>query len=704
MGRGAFLACAGALALATSGCGGNAGRGDGGGGGNRDLTFTFNEVDLAGSGTDDGGEQNACGDFDPSCVTVGMGPGTGMPFPLPSDMPADPNADASGVSRDKNGYLGLDSTHASFDYVYAANTSDWNRGTVSKFNSKTVREVARYYSVTCNSLKSGNRNQCDGMSGCCARDSYPQFQNRKNNQAQGPYQQVNLGLNYPSRTTVDFNGDLWVANRAFGGQSSVSKIANDPVDCIDRNGNGKIDTSRDANGDGLIQTDCNNNNVADDLQDVKNTPCANGAQEEFFGLDDECILFTTNTGPSDQWGRPLSLGPGAQDFGPSDAWAGTYQDGHYYRVDGATGITKDMAALPGGCHPYGAVVDSSSVLWTGNLGSGLCYLDTKKPANTATARQPQGIFESGYGIALDRDQNIWLSSGSAYRYTPDRKMGWQSLGNGYWTAVQSPGANAGGGSGLGIAADSRSPNAFFVYTCGGQSVIQIPASTIPLPMGMDTQVNGAAFPAVRVAGSSKGCGVSVDQNVFSVGQGTAVITRVVVDAMGKMAPPDINSAPMGNNKCPAGDRCEYKDAAGSNPSPYTYSDFTGFGLRNFTRPKGFYTYVFKGCVDPNTGMPTGDTEWKNVTWDADVPLNTSITLKARSGPTPKPDLTWGQWTPDFALSPADLVNGMPLVPNNNHDMPANYLQVEFDFTTMDKNANPKLKAFQAAFECHNILG
>ena len=29
----------------------------------------------------------------------------------------------------------------------------------------------------------------------------------------------------------------------------------------------------------------------------------------------------------------LSLGPGAADFGPSDAWAGTFQDSRFFRID-----------------------------------------------------------------------------------------------------------------------------------------------------------------------------------------------------------------------------------------------------------------------------------------------------------------------------------------------------------------------------------
>ena len=52
----------------------------------------------------------------------------------------------------------------------------------------------------------------------------------------------------------------------------------------------------------------------------------------------------------------------------------------------------------------------------------------------------------------------------------------------------------------------------------------------------------------------------------------------------------------------------------------------------------------------------GETRWVAVTWDAEVPLNTSITVRARAGNTPTPDNTWGDWTPSFSMSPADLIS------------------------------------------------
>ncbi len=659
----------------------------------KDLAFGFPEFDFAGTGTDDGGggEVNGCGDFDPSCTDNGFGPSLGVPFPLPTDMPADPNVGGSGVSRDANGFLKLDQTSASFDFAWTANTSDWQKGTISKFDTKTVRETARYFTVTCQSLPTGNKNACDGMNGCCAKDSYPQWQNRKNKMPQGPYQQVEMShINYPSRTAIDFDGTVWVANRALyqqGAQSSVTKIAGDVSKCIDRNKNGKIDTSKDTNGDGIIQTDCNNNGTPDDIADVKATPCQNGMAQEFYGLDDECILLTTNTGGLDAYGRPLALGPGAQDFGPSDVWAGLFNTQQVFRIDGTTGIVKDEVDLP--CHPYGFVIDATDIGWAANLGPGGCYWDTKNTKNTGTIRTST-IGQSSYGIGIDRDQNIWFG-GSAARYTPVRNKQFADLGQGYWTVFQ-------GISGDGVAVDSRSQNAYFAYFAGSM-LYQVPASTIPLPKGMDVAVN-QNFPGVQVDSGGKGVDIAADGNVIVTSISQPGITRVPVDAMGKMTQPVLNGPPMGNNKCPTGDNCRNIDRQNANMQPYTYSDFTGFGLRNFTRPKGSYTYVQKGCVQQD-GSPNGETKWLSVSWDADVPLNTTLTLKARAGNTPVPDQSWGAWTVDFPMSAADLLTNMPLVPNAKDSA---YMQIEFDFASMQKNASPKLKSFHIFHECVGGIG
>ena len=607
--------------FAFAGCGGRNARGTGGGDetpGDMAKPWTWEEPDLAGEPQPDLFDENnnmpdPCGDVpaDPNCYSTSFGPPGGQ-FPLQSDPMKDPLAKDNGVNRDLNGWLKLDSTHTIFNYLWIANYTDLaGAGSASKIDSKTIREVARYRTVTCYSLKTGSTQQCDGTNGCCSIDDWNRYNARKNKMPEPGHQQVQMGNNAPSRTSVDFNGDLFIANRAFGGQSSVTKIANDISQCVDRNKNGRIDTSADTNGNGFIETDCNGDGQADNFAGLQGKPCMNGLKPEFYGEDDECILWTSNTFGANAVGRPLGLGSG--DSGASDAWAGAFNGGQFVRIDGITG--KDKADTPAiGNSPYGLAVDASGIAWATPLGGGsLCYFDAKKPSMVGCARG-QAV---GYGITLDRDQNVWVGSGVA-RYTPDRSNGWNNLGQGWWT-------RAGNLSGIGIAADSRNANDYFVYSCSGGTVTQIPASSPAWkPLKMDQTIQNPGWPTIQMP--CRGVGVDSDQNVWGISMGMS--TRALLDKNGGITQPKVNQAPLGMNKCPAGDQCP-------NMQAYTYSDFTGFGLRNFTRPTGTYQMLVKGCTD-GVGGPPIDTQWFTINWDADVPPNTSLSVHAKAAQLEQP--------------------------------------------------------------------
>ncbi len=347
------------------------------------------------------------------------------------------------------------------------------------------------------------------------------------------------------------------------------------------------------------------------------------------------------------------------------------------------------------------MVDKAGILWADEVaGPHLYFFDTNAPQNSSTARLC-AFGGDAYGISIDRDQNVWLGgypSGNAHRYTPDRSNGFASLANGYWTHINNPGGV--GDVGRGIAADSRTPNTYWAWMGRHPNyVIRIPASAIPLPKGADVQVDGTnqgmGFLAIPVAGQyPAGAGVDTDQNIWGISSSGSVATRIKVDMNGAVTMPNLGGCGPGA-MCPggAGDCCALPPEPTGEPYPYTYSDFTGFGLRNFTNPQGSYSYVQKGCIQE-------ETHWVAVVWDADVPPNTSLTMRARSGMTPQPDMTWGPFTGDYKMSPGDLkMPPGPLMPN-----PAPYMQVEFDLKSLDKAATPRLKNFTIAFECGNNPG
>jgi len=661
------------------------------------------QADFAVSGSEDAGPPvldgrfgtaDPCGDpvVDPGCKDFTRGPEPD-PFSLPSDPGADPLVRAVGLTRDPSGYLGLEQTRYSFSNLWLANFRDFNgMGTVSRLDTSTVREVARYPSVTCYSLPGGSTEACDGTRGCCSIDDWPRYQARKAGGKQPGHQAVQTVQNSPSRTSVDFNGDLFIANRAFAGQSSITKIANDVSGCIDRNHNGRIDTSSDVSGDGAIDPDCNGDGLPDDVASVKQAPCKNALAQEYYGQDDECVLWTSNTFDPVQYGRAVAIVGGANDSIVSDVWAGSFVGGTFVRIDGVTGLDKDDAQLPADCHAYSMAVDAHGIAWvTDQVQGNLCYFDTGSVKDVGITRAPDWGPAAGYNILVDRDQNVWLTA-DLKRYTPDRSNGFKNLGNGWWTRI------VGVPSAAGFAVDSRSANEYFLWHATDFfTVLRVPASTIKV-VKKDQDVMPAGWPTIDMPANA--VGVDSQQNVWGLARSPdSIATRAVIDNAGAITQPAVLGPAKGNDRCPAGDSCTI-------PINYNMTDFTAFGLRNATRPQGTYALVVKGCVDDG-GSPR-DTQWWQASWDADVPPGTSITVHARSGSSLDPaDPSWAQnaFTADATASPINLQETLtPNLTPDGSNLPVHdpYLFLEFTLKTGTRSATPRLKRFDVGFKCAGI--
>lgn len=185
-----------------------------------------------------------------------------------------------------------------------------------------------------------------------------------------------------------------------------------------------------------------------------------------------------------------------------------------------------------------------------------------------------------------------------------------------------------------------------------------------------------------------GAGVANDLDVWGINQSASSATHFKVDTNGNVVgQPD--TVPL-DDKPTADENFCNSPFQTCKPHPYTYSDFTGFGLRNFTVPHGVYTLIIPGCTGGKK------TRWTKIFWDALTPAGTEISVMARSAPT-KPGLATATYTGAYKVSPADLQLKQapgPLTPN-----PAEFLEVEFDFTTTDNEISPKLKSFQVVYEC-----
>ena len=226
--------------------------------------------------------------------------------------------------------------------------------------------------------------------------------------------------NYPSRTGIDLNGDMFVANRAFGGQPSVTKIYN--RDCQDRNGDGRIQTSQDVNG----------NNVID-----RNDP------NEFFGQNDECYAWTEAVGRNGGTARALAIdsGDGQNPYG--NVWVGMYTHREFYGVQGSDGSLIQRPGLQNpvsvGHSPYGAVVDSNGYVWSGTLSS--CTV-VGFDSRSGRAGQPVNLGCRSYGFTLDGENRMWVGalSGGAARYNPYRDRNGNPIKTRSQAAAGTPGS------------------------------------------------------------------------------------------------------------------------------------------------------------------------------------------------------------------------------------------------------------------------
>ena len=150
------------------------------------------EKDNDCDGVTDEGVLSPCGDCDPMCDTLKVGPGGIEEF-----EPTPENSEKIGTNID--GFLVLDSKKVDLAFMWVANSS---ANTVSRLDTEECRETGRY--AVCSN---------------------------------------------PSRTSVDLLGNVWVGCRNDGG---VAKIAIDEALCIDKNQNGQIDTAKDLNGDNKV--------------------------------------------------------------------------------------------------------------------------------------------------------------------------------------------------------------------------------------------------------------------------------------------------------------------------------------------------------------------------------------------------------------------------------------------------------------------
>lgn len=119
--------------------------------------------------------------------------------------------------------------------------------------------------------------------------------------------------------------------------------------------------------------------------------------------------------------------------------------------------------------------------------------------------------------------------------------------------------------------------------------------------------------------------------------------------------------------------------------PYTYSDMTGYQLRNAGAPSGFWRHTFMGC------MGASQTRWLELVYMLQAPAGTQVTIRVRSA-NDKTSLLSAPWT-EMAKIPSDVS------PVKLPGISGSLLQVEVGMKSSVRDVTPILSGLSAGYSC-----
>jgi hypothetical protein len=441
---------------------------------------------------------------DPACTvrTSGGGMGANGGFDMTGQ---------SGVDFDEpSGGLIVRAMSRRADYLWVPNTGE---STISKWDATMRRELARYRV----GLPAG---ECRGM--CC---------------------HVN-GCNMTSRVAVDGYGNGWVANRGFSMQGTVSKIAAERVDCVDRNMNGMIDTSSGP-------------------MDVRP-----------FGQD-ECVIVNVPVGPPGAILRAITIDRGDENFPEGYVWVGACAGAGAsagWQLNPRTGAVVQNVMIPH-C-AYGAVVAPDGRVWW----NGGAFSRNVTPMDPSNGRMGTTVAVGGYGITVDAQGRLWFSQSN----------------QGYDTRTGQITTLPIRVSSLGVTVDSM--NRVWGGGTSGTLYSWDAAAFVPggmVPMGSITSHTVGAMTSISAIGADRAGDIWL-----------------------------ATSAPGPLTLYETGPRMA-RTFDGPN-RVYTYTDFTG-AVRRLVIGTGTYdTRYMAECESP---------AYADLTWDANIPMGTSLRFSLRTAAT-----------------------------------------------------------------------
>jgi hypothetical protein len=428
---------------------------------------------------------------------------------------------------------------------------------------------------------------------------------------------------------------IWVANSQAG---TISKIDTRTMKELARyrTGPGSPDPSRTTialNGDAVVvnRGGASATKIATNPIDCKGPGggTSTGPSDVRAWGDDKCVMWNTPFAAG-SLGRAAAFDAekGIDGELSTNVWVGLWTSNKMVQLDSKTGAinaTVDVSPIK----PYGAAIDKDHHVWV--WGGGVGYIDAVTKVFTKIANPP-----CAYGIAVDSKGRVWTSGGGCVaRYTPAA---------GKWESVSV------GSSNRGLAVDGKgsvwvADTSFGVHQIGEDSLAVI--KNIPLGGGLNVV----------------GMAIDFDTMVWAIDMNGSKANKIDPKTYA------VNSVNV-------------------DKGPYTYSDMTGYQLRNAAAPFGKYRQTFKGCGD--------GTNWKTLSFDAKVGPMTTITVRVRTGKD-LTELGGAAWViaaklpPDVA--PVDLAKVLGDLAKKN------YLQVEFELDSSSAATTPILSSISVNSYC-----
>jgi streptogramin lyase len=303
----------------------------------------------------------------------------------------------------------------------------------------------------------------------------------------------------PSRTAVSLDGAGIVGCRSDG---QVYKIAVSEGYCIDKNGNGTIETVKDTNEDCVITPD-------------------------EMVQDDECIVWKVSP-VQNQNGCARAAGVDTD----GNVWVGMWNSKQLYKLDGETGET--LKTHPITMRPYGLAIDQEGIIWIASRDpNGALGMVHPENGQLNTWQNPTGEC---YGMAIDPYQGVWVatgwSTGGLARFDMESHT-WQTYSN--------PGMEATRGVAIKLETDDAGlVNGATVYAshhgggCGSNQYVTV----------VDAQ-SGQVLPSINI-GSGKGpvgAAIDSDGNLWTVNQCGNSATKIDGDTHNVLGTYPVGSGP-----------------------------------------------------------------------------------------------------------------------------------------------------------------